>query len=243
MWLLKKQFATTRDTQEIKWCVNQRMQAQSKQQETLVHGICLLNVTKYAAQVNMQKLNEVMDAPQRSNEDLDRLFNITETLMQCIRNQQMYIYMDTILACLRESLTYMRQVTINTMDYVDAATTNVLSPDILRVEDLRNMLRHIESKLPSTMHLPISSDNTLHCYQYLNKHVLIVDGQFLLLVNMPIQNRAQQLQIYEDFSLPVPHSNLSAEYNVNYKCIGITYDETKAVAITDLQYRACQHAS
>ena len=59
--------ATTRDTQEIKWHVNQLIQAQSKQQEALVHVISLLNVTRYAAQVNRQKFNEIMDALQRSN--------------------------------------------------------------------------------------------------------------------------------------------------------------------------------
>ena len=52
----------------------------------------------------------------------------------------MCIYMCTILAYLRGSLTYMRQVAIHMMNYVDAATTNVLSPDILPVADLRNML-------------------------------------------------------------------------------------------------------
>ena len=77
----------------------------------------------------------------------------------------MYIYMYTILAYFRDSLTYMRQVAIHMIDYVDAATTNILSPDILPLEDLKNMLRHIESELPSTMHLPISSDDTLHFYQ------------------------------------------------------------------------------
>ena len=94
----------------------------------------------------------------------------------------------------------MRQVAIHTMDYVDAATTNILSPDILTVEDLRNMLGHIESELPSTMHLPISSDDTLHFYQYLNTYVLIAEGQFLLLTDVPIQTRAQQLQ-YMKFSI------------------------------------------
>ena len=76
----------------------------------------------------------------------------------------MYIYMCTILAYLRDSLTYKRQVAIHMMDYVDAATTNVLSPDILPVEDLTKMLRHIESELPLAMHLHISSDNPLHFY-------------------------------------------------------------------------------
>ena len=108
--------------------------------------------------------------------------------------------MHTVLAYLRDSLTYMRQVAIHMMSYVDAATTNILSPDIFPVEHLRNMHKHIESELPSTIHLPISSDNTLHFYQYLNTHILIAEGQFLLLINVPIQNRAQQLHIYEVFS-------------------------------------------
>ena len=141
--------ATTRGAWEIKQHVNQLIQAQRKQQETLVHVISILNVTRYAAQVNRQKLNEIMDALQRSNEDLDRLFHITEVLTQHVRYQQMYIYMHTILAYLRDSLTYMRQFAVHTMDYVDAAITNVLSPDILPVADLTKMLKHIESELTS----------------------------------------------------------------------------------------------
>ena len=111
--------------------------------------------------------------------------------------------------------------------------TNILSPDTLLVEGLRNMLRRIESELSSTMHLPISLDDTLHFYQYLNTHILIPEGQLLLLINVSIQNRAQQLQIYEVFSLPVLHSNLSVQYKINHKYMGVTYDETKAVAIID----------
>ena len=155
----------------------------------------------------------------------------------------MYIYMCTILAYLRDSRLYETSCHTHLWTIWDAATTNVLSPDILPVEDLRNMLRNIESELPSAMHLPISSDKSLHFYRYLNTHVLIADRQFLLLIDMSIQNRAQQLKIYEIFSLPVPHNNLSDKYKVIYKYIGVTYDETKAVGISYLQYRACQHAS
>ena len=111
------------------------------------------------------------------------------------------------------------------------------------MEDLRNMHRHIEYELPSTMHLPVSSGDTLHFYWYLNTNILIAKGQFLLFMYVPIQNRAEQLQIYEVFSLPVPHSNLSAQYKIIHKYIGVTYDETKAVAIMYRQYIACQHAN
>ena len=40
------------------------------------------------------------------------------------------------------------------------------------------------------------------------------------------------LQIYEVFNLPVPHSNLSAQCKITHRYIRVTYDETKAVAIT-----------
>ena len=46
---------------------------------------------------------------------------------------------------------------MHAMDYIDAATTGILSPHILPVEDLRMMLIHIGEALPSTMHLPVSS--------------------------------------------------------------------------------------
>ena len=75
------------------------------------------------------------------------------------------------------------------MDYVDAATTGILSPHVL--EDLREMLSHIEETLPSTMHLPLSSEDALHFCRYLCTHILIADEQFLLLINVPIQDHAQ----------------------------------------------------
>ena len=47
---------------EIKQHVNQLIQEQMKQHETLVHVISILNITRYAAKVNRQKLNEIIDA-------------------------------------------------------------------------------------------------------------------------------------------------------------------------------------
>ena len=184
----------------------------------------------------------MIDTLQRSNEDLNGLFNTAEVLTQCIRYQHMYIDIYTILAHPKDSLTYMRQVAIHRMEYVDAATINIFSPDTFPVEDLRNIPRCIESEQPSTMHLPISLGDTLHFYWYLNAHVLIA-RQFLLLINVPIQNRAQQLQICKVFSLPVLHSKPSAQYKINHRYIGVTYDEKRAVASMDQQYIACQHAN
>ena len=54
--------------------------------------------------------------------------------------------MHSILAILRDSLYYMRQIAMHTVDYIDAATTGIVSPHVLPVEDLKEMPMHIEAE-------------------------------------------------------------------------------------------------
>ena len=109
--------------------------------------------------------------------------------------------------------------------------------------DLKKMLSHIEEILLSTLHLPISSEDTLCFYCYLHKHVLITNKQFLLLTDVPTQDRSQQLSRYKIFTLDIPHCNFTACYDVNTKCLRITQDETMAVEISSQQFRICQEAN
>ena len=184
-----------------------------------------------------------MDAVQKAKQDMNILLNVTDVLTQCLRHHQIYIHACTIFAYLRVCLTYMKQVAAHTMDYVNATTTNILPPDILPVKEFKGMLRHIELQSPSIMHLPISLDDTLHFHRYLKTHLLVAQEQFLLLIDVPIQDRAKQLQIYEIFNLPVPHSDVSSRYKINDKYIGITCDKTQAIVITKQQHSTCLHAN
>ena len=68
-------------------------------------------------------INEVMDALQKANQDMDILPNVTDVVMQCLRYHQIYTYEHVISAYLRDYLTYIKQVATQIMDYVDAATT------------------------------------------------------------------------------------------------------------------------
>ena len=135
----------------------------------------------------------------------------------------------SILANLWDFLYYMREVTIHTMDYINAATTGILSLHVLPVEDLSEMLPHIKETLPSTLYLSISSEDALHFYIYLHTHVLIADEQFLLLISVPLQNCAQQLEIYEMFNLAIPQGNFLAHYSIQNRYLGIMHDESSAV--------------
>ena len=129
------------------------------------------------------------------------------------------------------------------MDYIDAATSGTLSPHILPIMDLQKMLIHIEETLPSMLHLPVSSDNTLNFYGYLHTHVLIANKQFLLLINIPIQDRSHQIAIYAIFTLDIPHGNFTTHYYIATKYLGITKDETMAVDLLSHQFQICQAAT
>ena len=129
------------------------------------------------------------------------------------------------------------------MDYIDAATTGTLSPHILSIMDLKKILSHVEKTLPSTLHLSVSYKDTLHFCCYPCTHVLIANKQFLLFIDVPIQDRSQQLSIYKISTLDIPHGNFTAHYDVNIKYLDITQDETMAVEFSQQQFRICQEAN
>ena len=105
------------------------------------------------------------------------------------------------------------------------------------------MLFHIEETLPSTLHLPVSTEDTLHFYWYLHTHVLIANKQFLLLIDVPIQDRSQKLSIYKMFTLDILHGNFTAHYDISAQYLEIMQDETMAVEISPQQFRICQKAN
>ena len=142
-----------------------------------------------------------------------------------------------------DSLSYIRTASTHTMDYIDAATTGTLSLHIIPIMDLKKMLSHIEETLPSTLHLAVLPEDTLHFYQYLSMHVLIINKQFLLLIDVLIQDWSQQLSIYKIFTLDISHGNFTARYDINTQYLRITQDEIMAVEIPPQQFRICQKAN
>ena len=65
--------ATTKDVNNIKRRVNQLIEAQSTQQETLVHNVSILNVTWYTAHVNRHSINIIKDKVNETVHDVNNL--------------------------------------------------------------------------------------------------------------------------------------------------------------------------
>ena len=208
-----------------------------------MHIVPILNITRYATQVNRCGINALMDAVRATSHGINNLYNLTTSLATSINLHELILYIRSVFANLHDSLNYMQMVSTHTVDYIVAATSGTLSPNVLPVMDLQRMLQHIADTLPPTLHLSISPEDTLHFYRYLCTHILIENKQFLLLVDVPIQDRSRQITIHEILTLDIPQGNYSACYGVDTKYLGITKDATMAVELSTTQFQACQEAN
>ena len=84
--------ATTKDINTIKTIMNQLITTQHNQQETLVHIISILNVTRCATQVNRQHINILMDTMEKMHQDVMTLYNITQSLYGSLSYQQIILH-------------------------------------------------------------------------------------------------------------------------------------------------------
>ena len=209
----------------------------------MVYIVSILNLTCYKTQVNRQQINIILEELTKSNEDIRALFNITNQLATQVQVQNIVLHLRGMLPNLRDCLHFMKQLANQVLECIDTATTGTLTPHLIPVPDLQKMLYQIESELPPNMHLPIPSSEPLHFYRYLWTHILVEQNPFLLLIDVPIQDRAQQIQIYQIINLPVPVGNYSMRYTMDNKYLGVTYNRTKAMDIPEDQFKLCKEAN
>ena len=135
-------------------------------------------------------INILMDKVDATSHDINNLYNLTTSLATSVSFHQLIFHLRSVFANLCNSLNHIQMVSTHTMDYINAATSGILSPHILPAVDLQKTLLQISDTLPPTLHLPVSPGDTPHFYRYLCTHILIAKKQFLLLINVPIQDRS-----------------------------------------------------
>ena len=136
------------DVSSIKNRVNKLIATQHNQQQTLVHVISILNITRYATHVSRQHITIVKNAAEKTHQDVTTLYNITHSVYSSLSYQQIVLHVSSILANLRDSLSYMGEVTIHIMDYIEIATMGILSPHVLPAKDLRKCYYTLKTHYP-----------------------------------------------------------------------------------------------
>ena len=110
--------ATTKDLHSIRTRINQLIATQSSQRDTLVHIVSILNVTRYATQVNRHSINNLIDTVHTASQDIDNLYNVTTSLASNISFNQMILHIRSVFANLRDSMHYLCTFSTHTKDYI-----------------------------------------------------------------------------------------------------------------------------
>ena len=92
--------ATTKDIHRIKTRINQLIATQTSQCNTLVHIVSILNVTRYATQVNRHSINNLIYAIHTTSQDINNLYNLTTSLAASINFNQMILHITSVFAIL-----------------------------------------------------------------------------------------------------------------------------------------------
>ena len=98
--------ATTKDIHSIKTRINQLITTQASQCNTLVHIMSILNITRYATQVNRHSINTLMDAVRTTSHNINNLHNLTTSLATSTNFNQILLHIKSVFANLPDSLNY-----------------------------------------------------------------------------------------------------------------------------------------
>ena len=90
--------ATTKDICSIRTRINQLIATQTSQHDTLVHIVSILNVTRYATQVNSHSINSLIDAVHTVIWDINNLYNVTSAQASSITFNQMILNIRSVFA-------------------------------------------------------------------------------------------------------------------------------------------------
>ena len=233
--------ATSKYLNSIKTGINQLITTQHNQQETLVHVISILNVTRYTTQFNRELISIVMSAAEKTHQDVMTLYNITHSLYSSLSYQQVVLHIQCILANLWDSLYYDRSCHMHDGLHWCCDHRNTLTTCATCRRSQGNTITHWGNA--SFYHASTNFIRRYTPFLQIPTHPHL-DCWWTILITDWCTNTGstQQMEIYKVFNLDVPHGNFSACYNIHNRYLGITHDETMPMEISEDQFKTCQKA-
>ena len=150
--------------------------------------------------------------------DTNNLYNLTMSLAMSISFHQLILHIRSVFANLHDSLNYIQTVSAHTMDYINAATSgNTLSTHPTCHGSTKDVVTYIRYLTTYTAPTCFTRMIPYIFYRYLCTHILLENKQFLLLIDVPIQDRSWQITIHKVLTLSILHRNFSACYDINTK--------------------------
>ena len=227
---------------------------QEKMSHVVEKSLTIINKTREDVKVNRVRIGVMNMYIAKIHRELVKWGSRTTSDLQILR-QYLYMYMQfsSILDSAKEMINEVVGHFHNLKLSMDVLSMGQVTPSTISPSELRKLLRDIERKLPTGLQLPIDPDDNLwDFYRLMTAKTLFDDNRMLMIVDIPLVNFLQRLQIFKAYNLPVSHpemyanqtshgirKHLTAYYDIETDVIGIDPARTKYVLLHKEEAKNC----
>ena len=103
-------------------------------------------------------------------------------------------------------------------DQIDLLSLGKLTPGVIAPDEFRSILLHIKEKLPKNLLLAMEPlTNLWSFYQIVSSNAVIIDNKLVILLNIPLIDRSDKMDIYRVINLPLPNLKIRDKQQKNVR--------------------------
>ena len=230
----------------------------SDNQEKLTHvveqSLTIINKTREDVRINRDRIGIMNIGIAKLKREISDWANKAMTEFNIIRQYlYMYIQLKGVIDSAQEILFETVQYFNTLKSQMDMLASGQVTPSTIQPENLRTLLREIDRKLPSSLQLPVDPEKNLWLfYRLMTAKTVFDDDRMLMIIDIPLVNFLQRLQIYKIYNLPIAHpemyindtspktsKHITALYEVETNVIGIDTSRSNYVLLHKEEAKAC----
>ena len=200
----------------------------AKNQQTISHvlekGLSILNITRMQVSENRQSINSIIDSLHDIDKEIDY---ITQELGKQIFELEQFVYLFSrldlavqgIKTAVQRSLYYFSHLQVQ----LNALSMQKLSPNAIEPNEMKQVLKDIETRLPNSYGLPANPDTDLWTfYKLLSCSTLMEDNRIIIIVPISLIDYSKKMELFKIYNMPLPLNTVFAT-NSNSRTGMLTY--------------------
>ena len=207
--------ASSDDLEKLASQVNSIKHQQSAILHAVEHYNSLINATNIEIQNNRHAINKVIASVIKINANIKKFVGRFE---KHIEQLQMYTInfnaINLLLMELSNSITQIHRYVQDYKERLDILALGKLTPDILSVDDLKNVLADLKRNLPYYATLPYDpTTNIWSYYTNVQTKTVILDGKLLTILPIHLLDSKSHFKLYKIHNLIAPYHNNTLQSN------------------------------
>ena len=233
--------STDSDLIEVRQAVNELSANQQKIRHVVNQSLSVMNKTREEVIANRIRINQIQVGIIRLGRHLDSFINASSVNIAVLHQfLHFYLSLNSLVNNAQELVIELVQHFEDLGRQVDSLASGKLTPGVISPSELQSILMEISSQLPSMLQLPVNPQGDLWSfYQSVKCDTLIDNNKILIILDIPLVNQAEKMDIFKVINLPLPYMDYNKTHTEKEsKTITARYDlEAQVFAIDHTRTR------